>query len=306
MPITVRVLVVSRPDDRHGDVVLEELQRRGVSTFRLSLNTLRTLEVNYRLGHCLELRHGNDWLQFLAPGTVWWRRPGWPELDDVGLQEQELVDAESRAFFFGALESLAVRWVDPPWKVELAERKLVQLAAAKEQGLRVPQTLVTSSSSEALRFAGQGAIVAKAMSSGRGPAPYVDQVEPTQLADLGQCPVVLQELVQAEADIRVVTVGSEVFSWRRSRRPGEPIDWRAADPRGSGFVVADLDRVSQEAMLRLTRTLGLSMSVQDWLLTDSELVFLEVNPQGQWLFLAEAQSLIVESLARFLSEETPQ
>jgi hypothetical protein len=47
----------------------------------------------------------------------------------------------------------------------------------------------------------------------------------------------------------------------------------------------------------------LTVSVQDWLETDRGLVFLEVNPQGTWLFLDGAEAAVAPALARHLLTE---
>jgi len=63
----------------------------------------------------------------------------------------------------------------------------------------------------------------------------------------------------------------------------------AVPPRLSGNATAIQDR------------LGLSFSVQDWLQADGVWYFLEVNPQGQWLFLEEADQIVPQALALHLT-----
>jgi hypothetical protein len=50
----------------------------------------------------------------------------------------------------------------------------------------------------------------------------------------------------------------------------------------------------------MTSALGLTMSVQDWLETDDGPVFLEINPQGGWLFLDGADTAVAPALAHHL------
>lgn len=85
------------------------------------------------------------------------------------------------------------------------------------------------------------------------------------------------------------------------------VDWRAIDPSGKSFVVVSADRIDRAARA-ITRSLGLSTSVQDYLDTPDGPVFLEANPQGSWLFLSDAEDLIVPALAQHLRStvsETP-
>ena len=105
--------------------------------------------------------------------------------------------------------------------------------------------------------------------------------------------------MMAAADCRIVTVGSEVMVWRRQRQSGQLCDWRHADPEGLGFVSVDAADFG-EAPARLAAELGLSFSVQDWMIINDVPLFLEVNPRGQWLFLRGADKRVVSSLVEHL------
>jgi glutathione synthase/RimK-type ligase-like ATP-grasp enzyme len=184
--------------------------------------------------------------------------------------------------------------------VEAAEDKLGQLELARRLGIATPPTLVTSDPEAARGFAAAGPIVAKAVSSGGGIQPFTGAVRPELLKLVARCPVLLQRRVDARADLRVITVGSEVFVWSRDRDPKGPLDWRATDPAGTGFRAAPALPVAELAQ-RLAGAMGLSHSTQDWLLTDNGPVFLEVNPQGQWLFLDGAERSVVRALTSLLA-----
>ena len=199
----------------------------------------------------------------------------------------------------GGLFACGVRWVDEPFNVSRAERKLFQLSTASRMHLAVPRSLVTNDPTLAAHMLNAMRLVAKPLSPGRGIAPYVAEVDGGDLIDFGGLPVLLQELVVgADADLRVVVVGSRAWTWRRSRNP-DAIDWRAEDPYGTGFEHVSSPAVEREA-IDLTGALGLTMSVQDWLETPNGVVFLEANPQGAWAFLDRSEEVIPDALASHL------
>jgi hypothetical protein len=53
----------------------------------------------------------------------------------------------------------------------------------------------------------------------------------------------------------------------------------------------------------MSAALGLSMSVQDWLVSDRGPVFLESNAQGAWLFLSGSDQLVTPAVAQHLKGE---
>ena len=81
----------------------------------------------------------------------------------------------------------------------------------------------------------------------------------------------------------------------RSDQGGDPIHYISIFPED-----CDLEHV----WTTLQGRLGLTFSVQDWLEAGDTWTFLEVNPQGQWLFLDAADSLVGESLAMHLARRS--
>jgi hypothetical protein len=296
----VDVVVVARPNDQHGDAVQTELVRRRVPTWRVSLNHFPGVAISWSPAKLCQFGSPNDRVVIGEHTTAWWRRPGWMDPQGLSPAEMELAHNEASNILRGVLTCAVGRWVDPPATVEAAEDKLAQLQLAQRLDVATPPTLVTSDPEAARAFATEGPIVAKAVSSGAGIQPFTGEVRPDLLELVARCPVLLQRRVDACADLRVVTVGSEVFAWSRSRDSEGPLDWRATDPAGSGFRAIPAMPVADSA-LRLSGALGLTHSTQDWLLTTDGPVFLEVNPQGQWLFLDGAESSVVPALASLLA-----
>ena len=97
-----------------------------------------------------------------------------------------------------------------------------------------------------------------------------------------------------------MTVGHRAFGWRRPRLGGGAVDWRADDPSGSGFAACGESEFPEA--VAFAERLSLSFSVQDWLETADGPVFLEVNPQGQWLFLDEADLILIPALVDHLRD----
>ena len=295
---TPKVVVVAPTDDPHGDAVEAALRLRGATVARAAVDQAGDPGFVVDPGRCVSVAGCT-----VADGwSVWWHRIGTlPQVPGAGPDEQALAHDEARALFVGGLLALDVRWVDEPAVVERAEHTVLQLAVAQACGASVPQTLATADPTRGMPLLGGGPAVAKAVSSGPGLAPFTGAVTEPMLSAVAGAPTLLQRRVHAIADLRLVVVGRTVLAWRREQVLGGPIDWRAADPSGQGFRPVPVDRSVGAVAAAICERLGLTTSVQDWLVdATGRDWFLEVNPVGRWLFLAGADHLVPALLAKHL------
>jgi glutathione synthase/RimK-type ligase-like ATP-grasp enzyme len=220
-----------------------------------------------------------------------------------------VVRASWLALLVGWAHTAGVEWLTALPQLLRAENKLAQLATARALGIDVPRTLSTSST-EVVHHVLGSRILVKPL----GPGQYLDEtgeevmvpatiLNSTDLGpEIGTCPFLFQEPLLARRHLRVVTVHDQAWATALPAE-GLPVDWRLADHAHDGFVPADdptTDR-ARAAAVRLASQLDVRFSSQDWIDTGDRLVFLDLNPAGQWLFLPEAVSAAVtESIAGWL------
>ena len=299
---TLDVLILDDPHSPHARLVQDVLTAREVTSEQLNCTDLHKWFVDCPAGEFRFYSNDGEW--DMSPSTtVWYRRLGSGSIDNCESDEAQLIRDEMPHVLLGGLIACGVRWIDQPFDVERAERKLFQLSTASRMHLSIPRSFVTNDSDAATRMLSEMRLVAKPLSPGEGIAPYVEEASAADLMEFNGVPVLLQELVvSARTDLRVVVIGSRAWTWRRQRSP-LTIDWRAEDQSGTGFDYVSPHNVEREA-IDLTCALGLSMSVQDWLETIDGVVFLEANPQGAWAFLDRSEEFIPEAIAAHLSEQS--
>jgi hypothetical protein len=240
--------------------VQERLHASGAQVLRWNLDDLRSTRHVAQLDS-LAIWTGDRWAQVTRQTTVWWHRAGNVDTAGLGEEEAQLGRDEGPRLLIGGLLGAGVRWVDEPYATERAENRLVQLAAARAAGASIPQSRQTNYAGGAddLR---SGAIVAKAVSAGFGIAPFVEPLADDDFEALKGLPTFIQELVDADADLRVVTVAGRSWVWRRLREPST-IDWRRADPDGQAFQLI-VDQEVADLSTAIVARLRLTTGVSDW------------------------------------------
>jgi glutathione synthase/RimK-type ligase-like ATP-grasp enzyme len=115
----------------------------------------------------------------------------------------------------------------------------------------------------------------------------VTEAELDMLDAVRLAPCLFQEYVPKKVELRVTVIGDELFVAEigSQERAEALVDWRG-DVADIPFRVAELPPPVAEKCLALVRGYGLNFSAMDLIVTpDDRYVFLENNPNGQFIFV---------------------
>lgn len=313
-----RVAIVTLAGDLHAYVIRRELQEsHGVEVAIIASDTLSgaggltwTNATFDSTASDLALPTEDGGSVAIADlDLVWWRRcHGKPTVPDAVTDPQlrKLVIKDNRSALRGALlAAFRGTWISDPYATERAQNKLLQLTVAREVGLTVPRTLVSTDPTAVRDFtrAHGGTVIAKTLTGLLGTSLEAGRVTLDSLADDDEITVsatIYQEEVPGTDHLRVMVFGDSVHT---ARIRSHELDWRLANDMEVEPVSADARL--EDALRQVTRRLGLRMGVFDVKVRpDGEPVFLEVNPQGQFLFVEGMSDMpLGEAFAQFVVDE---
>lgn len=302
------ILVLTNPADAPADRVVQELRSRGCAVYRFDIAELpqrATITIGAGKNQALPQIY-RDWAPgVLLPdvGCVWYRKPGAfvvPEYSQP--YKQRFARSELSMAFGGMLRALECYWMSPPGAIAEARFKVEQLARAERLGLSVPDSCVTSQPSHAAAFIREhhSNVVIKALGDPdiyaprEGVAPVTNirtsRVTSTDLNSINrvtEAPVLLQEEIHKQADIRATVVGGSVIPVliESQSRPESSLDWRSAATELPHEVMT-LPRDVESRLIALADSYGLRFAAIDLANSvDGDYVFLELNPNGEWGWL---------------------
>jgi RimK-like ATP-grasp domain len=309
------ILIVAPESDLHAQRVAQEIAVLGEAVRIVDWNGAAK-----RLHASMSLDRGsvNSYIRETSDGfelalrdvsAVWNRRPIFPSLDEEVLNDEyrRFALREWQDLVEGMIQSLeSSAKVVSPSSAQRAATKPAQLAAARRQGLLVPDTLITSDAGKAAEFIGAhaGRVVHKAMTGPRNMFLETRLWQDSNRSDLKYlhlAPTIFQELIEGANDIRVTVIGEEVYAASiDSSQSRSGLDSRLnMDAPVRSFELAETIKCQLRALMH---ALGLSFSAIDLkMATDGELYFLELNPQGQFLYIEIlTEQPISAAVARFL------
>ncbi|NMF61288.1 MvdC family ATP-grasp ribosomal peptide maturase [Brasilonema octagenarum UFV-E1] len=299
------------------DRVAEALSKKGAQPFRLDTDKF-PLEVQLtahfeKSKSYHTLKYGTRSISTQQVQAVWMRRIWEPELSkELAPQFRDACIRESQATLDGFWDSLKeARWVDDLECINAGQNKLRQLRVASEVGFTIPQTLVTNKAEAAREFFQQvnGKMVSKlltplsyGMQVTNSFFLYTSTVKEEDLLDaesLRYCPMVFQEQIPKQSELRVVYVNGNVFvgALDADVYSAAKVDWRKPGVDVGAWQHHELPDEVVSRLKTFMGKFGLLFGALDFIVTPSgEYVFLEVNPVGEWGMLERDLDLPISSV----------
>lgn len=320
----VNVLIPTKADDTHALYVCLALEKKGHSATlwytadypQLQRHTFTPISDKIKWS-----AYGLDFnIENKEFDVVWLRRPQKPILPDY-LHSDDIRNAqrENEQFYktFWQVVAPNARWVNPVNSIDGANCKLRQLKEAAAVGLKTPESLFSNDPDEIKKFISNypcSEVIYKPIY----PVYWVDQNKlrltytnaikeemlPSDLV-LQATPGIYQRKISKSYELRLTFMGDQVKSVKLNSQlnPKAKLDWRTVPCFEIGIEEYELPDQVYKQCIELMRKLGLAFGCFDFIVTpDNEYYFLEVNEQGQFLWIEESNPSIkmLDAFANFL------
>ena len=234
--------------------------------------------------------------------SIWYRRPATVDtsyVSDVGVQRY--IEEETQVcldYILYSLKDIAV-WYNFPLNNKFASNKLLQIEVAFKCGLNIPDTIITniyknlkyffdsheSTSTKGLtksNFLFNGVTYPKLNRI----VSKDEVVESNFNPKFG--PTLFQQYINKQSDVRIVFIKGLVFAFEIKSQELELSreDFRGVSPDKLTHAVIELPKKVVNGILKFCNFYGLNFSCFDFVLNSKgEFIFIENNPNGQWLWL---------------------
>lgn len=324
------ILLVTDKKDVHPSPVLKHLEDWKYPIFRLNTDALLT---DYEFGWSISNGKSdffikNNKTHLTVRGdqihSVWERRPSSPSQLLVN-PENEIVEKfiidEARGFVFDLRHFLADRYcIGHPLFDCHSDSKMWQLKIARDLGFKIPSTVIANHKKSFIDFAHDNeSLLIKPINSDSA-ADYDSSTEKVFYSrkisrqqifsaeedSFSQTASCIQEYIPKQYELRVTVVHDQIFACKiDSQAQGEEegkIDWRQGCDLGLKYCIVEVPGFVRTFCLEYLKRMHLNFGCFDFILTPgNEYVFLECNPNGQWLWIEHETGLAIsKGIARIL------
>jgi len=303
------VLIISHPHDTHAKAVAKEIIARSEKCTIFDTS-------DFGCGGMLNfansvddfiLNSKNEKINITEIKSIWYRRPKEPQINEniLGTDNRQFTNREWQNAYEGLFKTLNIKIVNPVHTRYVVDKPL-QLCLAKKFGFNVPETLITNSKEDVINLYNKynGQVIHKSLTSTTKTfvqTKLFSEKDFQFLDNLIFCPAIFQQLINGKYDYRVTVIGNKVFTARIStyENPGL-VDSRL--DLNLKYVPYNFSKPINDRIVNLLRELNLEFATLDFKLSaNKELYFLEINPQGQFIYIQLLTGLqLVKEMASFL------
>ena len=303
----MKFLIPTEPDDTHAILTKIALENMG--------HDVRFIFIADQLKNSILI--DNDTYQWRSTDrydsivdndydVVWWRRARKPYLpkDITHPSDYKFVARENALFYESLTNNMApnARWINPKEASVRANSKILQLKIAAECGITIPTTLCSNDPQDIryflLKHEADGVIYKPLCTNfwfeeQRTRISYTSRISFLELPSnklLQVSPGIFQKEIKKKYELRITCFGDYLVAAKLNSQVHKEgkIDWRAIPGQEMSIEPYILPSSLEHKIRKFMHKMGLVFGSIDLIVSeDHDYIFLEVNEQGQFLWIED-------------------
>lgn len=235
--------------------------------------------------------------------SIYYRKPRLPNLDGYSDTYRGMIAKDIISLINGIVDDFQGRVLTRPSILRKTENKVFQLLYAEKKGLFIPESFIGNSNRRTKDFFNKKSIV-KPLTTGKVIVGDVVELYHTSYLgalneDISLTPVYVQEYINKQYEVRMTYIDGCFFPVRIDSE--DKLDWRR-NYNGLKYGIIDCPPKISVKCKELLKDFELNYGAFDFIVDENDRwYFLEVNPNGQWLWLEQELKIpISEKIIRYL------
>lgn len=294
------LLLITGSIDGTADLIVSEIGSSNLFRFNYDLYQDYKLEfspsywaITNPLGHSINSNN--------VTSAFWWKAFNYYILDQEEFIVEEVKYIFREIYHWCRLQGI-IKGNPHDFHNHLGKINILNIAS---QYFKVPETLITFQLAGVDNFS-SNQVVAKSLTSGLTTSNKVLFTSAVNVKELHpNYPWFLQEQLNSEVDITVFICGKKYFAYYRDRSNLVGLDWRKEqnfdNPLIKEWIRFQLTTLQHDSISNFNKKLHVDWGRIDFMGSTNELVFLEYNANGQWVFLDySGEDGLVKSVSHYL------
>ncbi len=289
MPRSPKILVITSSIDVTVDYIINKYQSVTFYRFNVDWFSQYKIYIGGTVGWEISSEYWDVSISPLNIQSIYYRKPMFPDLQEFDKVYWPMITKDIQSVITGLADSFKKTVLSRPSILAKTENKVFQLMYAIQNGLAIPVSFIGNINADFTRFC-SGTSIIKPISIGKvftenGCELYQTSMLGKIESDISLTPVYLQEYVHKSYEVRLTIIDNHMFPVRIDC--DNKVDWRR-DYSSHQYSLVEAPVSIVKSCLRMLQDFGLVYGAFDFIVDESgKWIFLEVNPNGQWLWLEQ-------------------
>jgi hypothetical protein len=237
--------------------------------------------------------------------SIYYRKPRLPNLEEYELAYRSMISKDIISLVNGIVDDFEGKVLTKPCILRTTENKTFQLLYAEKKGLLIPKSCIGNSNKRALSFLDEESII-KPLTTGKVIKDKKVEIYQTNYFttfenDISLTPIYLQSYERKQYEVRLTYISGSFFAVRIDAE--DKLDWRK-DYCGLQYSIIECPKIIVSLCTTMLKDFKLNYGAFDFIVNEKdEWIFLEVNPNGQWLWLEQKLEIpISDGIIEYLIE----
>lgn len=282
-----KILIVTSSIDYTVDYLIIKYSHMA-NFFRFNID----LFSQYKINICVDgwELHSPTWsIKEHEIDSIYYRKPMFPDLSEFSPEYRIMIERDILSIVEGIVNSFEGKVLTKPYLLRKAENKIYQLMLADKIGFSQPKTLITNHTEKAKQFVDEKGTVIKPLTTAKIKFDNQYELYTTKIItkiseSINLMPIYLQYYQNKWYEVRITMIREKAFAVKIYA--ADKIDWRRQSEKNS-YELIDLPADIYEKCTIMLEELDIEFGAFDFIIYNEDWTFLEVNPNGQWLWLEE-------------------
>lgn len=299
------ILIITSSIDVTVDCIIKKYWN--IKFFRFDVDKFASYEINvsnssWKIKNILT----NNEIEERNVLSIYYRKPIFPDLSEYENYYHSMIEKDILALITGIVDSFDGKVLSKPYLLRLSENKINQLIFASMNNYLLPKSFIGNDNHSLVIFSDKKAII-KPLTTGKVYTNSECELYQTSYYnfdndDISLTPIYLQDYIPKQYEARITVINNKFYTVRIDTL--DKLDWRK-DYENHKYTLIECPEKIKNECIKMLLHYNISFGAFDYIVTpNNDWVFLELNPNGQWLWLEEALNLdISKKIIEYLCEE---
>ena len=299
----MKVLIITSSIDYTVDYIISRYS--GVDFYRINTDMFEHYQFLIRNnGWSIESAFGR--IEDSEVQSIYYRKPMLPDLSEFDPAYHSMIAQDILGIVTGLADSFDGPVLSKPYLLQRAENKTYQLLTLRKLKIPYPLSAIGNTYDLDTKLMTVNKII-KPLTQGKiDKGTHFELFQTNRLTqpvgDISLTPVYIQEFIEKAFEVRITCLDN--YIWPVRIVSSNRTDWRRLTAKNTYDLVDVPDKI-KGMCLNILKLFDLHFGAFDFIVTSKgEWYFLEINPNGQWLWLEEALNLdISKRIVELLNKE---